>query len=925
MQGYCLTCQSGWMILEDNLFCGYCGCKTFDYEIRFRNSNPFLYSDEKNQDLEIEIQNTGSLSIDFNPISIRSNKKDVRFSESQQNFTVNPAVAHTQKIRANPKEFPLNLGEIFVSPSSQGKIGTQSLPIKFLPAPSFILKDETGETAPILSYNQLDTTKELDLYLDVQQSKFYIEKIEIQSEAQWLRRIGFSSTLPHGLDLGLKRIRLEVAPNQLSDGLLNSANLYFTLRGYSKEIEKTVEILAKKTDSPAKLRFGNPGSLQIFQGMEKTISLRIENIGESPLELISIETISILDIVELSTENYPLMIEGGQSKDMRLQIQAANTVPGLHHIDFVVNSNCSDNPRWISKLGVQVDEMSDYLGYMAIDFGTTNSCCALINEKGEPKLIDIEGQLENGGGLADSQESSSKIMPSVIVYPSSTKQVEYYVGYAAEDFRTSPTDSPYYVNSVKRWLGYRWKRQFPHSIERQPGDVVTDILRHIIHQVENVISQKVTKCVATHPTMFRPDQKEDLRLAFGRLGIKDLLLVDEASAASLGVIYERARKKGCDNYRLLVYDFGGGTVDIVLSEINSDNSSISAEPLSRGGHLKFGGDNVTQAIVDFIVQKFSRGVQSHAPDKSQIEIPFIKPTEHLQHSYDNNIDNARRLNTAILYQAAERMKRSLTTDKTISERFNLGIVDNQEGVVKYISDFISGESDLLISFSSQQLKEIVEPHLNQTLLTIDSMIAEADGVVPEIIVLAGQSSRMQCVEEVIANHFLEKHGVEVEIYLDKNPKGCVSIGAAQYGLSHAYSGEGQLKTADLSNKTYSRFGIVTVDYGQKIFSEIIPRGKVIPEESKGTMPTPLRSRDVLFEVYEHFDIDDSLSDSSSKIGEYNLKLNESITLEQMETASLEMQVKEDGVVELKLDLGDTPFELKFQRQEPAFVDEISLV
>ena len=89
------------------------------------------------------------------------------------------------------------------------------------------------------------------------------------------------------------------------------------------------------------------------------------------------------------------------------------------------------------------------------------------------------------------------------------------------------------------------------------------------------------------------------------------------------------------------------------------------------------------------------------------------------------------------------------------------------------------------------------------------------------------------------------------------------------------------------------------------------------------MPTPLRSRDVLFEVYEHFDIDDSLSDSASKIGEYNLRLNESITFKQMETAILEMQVKEDGVVELKLDLGGTPFELEFQRQEPAFVNEIS--
>ena len=160
-------------------------------------------------------------------------------------------------------------------------------------------------------------------------------------------------------------------------------------------------------------------------------------------------------------------------------------------------------------------------------------------------------------------------MPSSIVYHSRpATEASYSVGTAAEDFRTSGTDSPYYITSVKRWLGYQWHRQFPRELALQPLDVAADILEYIVAEAEahldTLTSQsKITRCVVTYPTMFTRQQREDLRLAFEKIGITELILIDEASAASIGTIFQQREEPLRDNSKLMVYDFGGGTIDIV--------------------------------------------------------------------------------------------------------------------------------------------------------------------------------------------------------------------------------------------------------------------------------------------------------------------------------------------------------------------------
>ena len=79
--------------------------------------------------------------------------------------------------------------------------------------------------------------------------------------------------------------------------------------------------------------------------------------------------------------------------------------------------------------------------------------------------------------------------------------------------------------------------------------------------------------------------------------------------------------------------------------------------------------------------------------------------------------------------------------------------------------------------------------LRQTFADIDTMISENGGYLPEIVILAGQSSKMPVVKEMMTTHFRNKYPTdEVDIQLSESPKECVAIGAAQYGITHALPG-----------------------------------------------------------------------------------------------------------------------------------------
>ena len=895
----CSKCDVGWVIHSHDKHCGYCGCEVFSFSVKWEK-DPLIYENDSAHihDLTILVGNTGAYPITFQPIRT-SQDNTIQFPDANDKpFEVKAGKFHAVQIQVNPTNLARFAETITVrvKDAPPNLESEKSIRLEALPRPEFKLISD-----PINVRHRRGTEMVTEeLHLEVLQSQFYISDINIIDGS--ILRVGYSKQL-HKKNGASKKVLLEIDCNQLSDEL-SVVKLNFEIRGLPQPIEKRIEIRREIVPEPPEL-FMPPMSLDITQDRKKTHTLRLQNRGELPLSVQDIVCHDPSNMVQMPNLNFPINIEGGEHQDIEIQILADGSEPGTYPINFTINSNCKNSPAYKDILNVNVKELEAYPHYLAIDFGTTNSCCAYLGPQGGPQLIQL-----------DSGVNPLSIMPSSIIYHSQPKNGEVCkVGYEAETDRTSEIDGPYYISSVKRWLGYKWKRQFPNNLKLQPSDVVADILKHIIARAEEHLDtistkSKIKRCVITHPTMFSIKQQEDIKQAFEKVGITDLILIDEASAASLGVISQREQP---GDYRLLVYDFGGGTIDIVLSHVTNDGEEITIEPLAHGGNPGYGGDDVTQEIVKFVLGEFGQRIEQEEPNLNY-DIPYLSPRKIWQPSGDEKEDRATLINTPSLYNRAEELKKEISDRDKANRDFPLSVLVGND--IRSLESLTNG--NVSVSISKKQLHSLVADKLRQTFADIDTMIRENGAHLPEIVILAGQSSKMPVVKEMMTTHFQEKYQTdEVDIQLSESPKECVAIGAAQYGITHTLPGRVWFKIRNF-RKTHSSIGIMQSDGRQQVFKEIIPKGKLIPDESFSRANISLPAGEIYIDVRERFGTNDKLS----PIDDYILALPENIPREALRDACLKMAVEENGKIKVVALVDNNEYEFTVKKKEPEFENEI---
>ncbi len=905
----CSKCDVGWVIHSHDQHCGYCGCKVFDFSVSWKQEPRIYAGDDANiHSLTILVENTGAYPVTFQPI--RTTRDDIiQFPhENNSPFTVSAGQRHPIRIQVNPANLARNAEIITVraQDAPPNLDGEKPLRLKALPRPDFKLTPN-----PLKVTHRRGTEKVTgELYLEVQQSQFYINDIRPTGGA--VRRVGYSRQL-HQANGAFNKVLVELDSNQLTDES-NVVKLDFELRDLSQPIEKHIEIQREIVPNPPRLFIQQPQiNLGITQERERTHTLTLQNRGERTL---TIQTIAFTDpfrLIRMLDVECPITIEGGGQHNVEMQLLAVNVDPGDRPINFTINSNCETDPEYRYVLNVKVNALEAYPHYLAIDFGTTNSCCVYLDlDTYATELVHLDRRTDPIKVVG----YDPNIIPSLIFYQSQSENGEnYLVGYDAKDSHLNEVEGHYCIRSVKRWLGFDWYRQFPNNLKLQPRDVVADILKHIIERAEKHLDtistkSKVRKCVITYPTMFDIKQQEDMKQAFEKVGITDLILIDEASAASLGVISQR-RQQGA--YRLLVYDFGGGTIDIVLSHVTNDGNEITIEPLAHGGNPKYGGDDVTQALVDFVLDEFGRRIKIEKSDL-RFEIPHVNPRKLWQSSRDQKKDRATLLNTPLLYNRAEELKMELSYQDNANRDFPLSVVVGDD--VRPLESLTQGKIN--VSISKNELNSLVSNELHQTFADIDTMIREHGGHPPKIVILAGQSSKMPVVKEMMTTHFQKKYQTyNVDIQLSESPKECVAIGAARYGMTHSLPGEVWFEIRNF-RKTHSSIGIMQFDGRQQVFEEIIPQGRLIPDESFGRTDISLRTGETYIDVRERFGTNDKLS----PIDDYILTLPENIPREALRNACMNMAVKKNGEIKMVALVGGKEYESLVKKKEPAFVSEI---
>src|SRR5881227_426439 len=210
--------------------------------------------------------------------------------------------------------------------------------------------------------------------------------------------------------------------------------------------------------------------------------------------------------------------------------------------------------------------------YVGIDFGTSNSVVANF-QYGQAEVI------PNKEGL--------KWTPSVV-----TLRRDGTLAFgqeAKENF-----DEQRSIRSIKRILGT--PERVPLVGQNLRTEQIAVMLFSLLKRdAEATLGATITKAVVTIPANSKGLARHATKLCAGAAGLQVLTLINEPTAAA--ICYGLNAQ---DDQTVLVYDFGGGTLDVTVLRIHHG----IFEEISSKGIGKLGGDDIDLILAEFIAKRF---------------------------------------------------------------------------------------------------------------------------------------------------------------------------------------------------------------------------------------------------------------------------------------------------------------------------------
>ncbi|MCL5404441.1 MAG: molecular chaperone DnaK [Candidatus Marsarchaeota archaeon] len=256
--------------------------------------------------------------------------------------------------------------------------------------------------------------------------------------------------------------------------------------------------------------------------------------------------------------------------------------------------------------------MSKIIG---IDLGTSNSAAAVL-EGGRPVII-------------PSSEGASlygKAFPSYVAF---TKDGQHLVGEPARRQAVANPDGT--VTAFKRKMGSDY---IYHILGKsyKPQELSAMLLQKIKKDAESFLGEEVKQAVITVPAYFNDNQRQATKDAGAIAGLDVVRLVNEPTAACLAYGLDKTDKE----QKILVYDLGGGTLDVTIMEFGKGVFEVK----STSGDTQLGGTDMDNALVDFLASEFKTqsGIDvkndhqayqrlREAAEKAKIELSTVVTTE----------------------------------------------------------------------------------------------------------------------------------------------------------------------------------------------------------------------------------------------------------------------------------------------------------
>jgi molecular chaperone DnaK len=210
---------------------------------------------------------------------------------------------------------------------------------------------------------------------------------------------------------------------------------------------------------------------------------------------------------------------------------------------------------------------------IGIDLGTATSEVAILRNGRPQRLRDIVA-------------APHGFLPSVVGFaPDGTLAV----GTAAEALLIPHPDRA--VAEVKRLMGSDARVNLGGD-EYTPAEISAILLRHLKQEAERNLGTEVTEAIITVPAYFTNAQRQATRDAGEMAGLRVRRLINEPTAAALAYGIERP---GVEE-KILVYDLGGGTLDVTVLELSEGILDV----LASTGNTRLGGKDFDERTMQFL-------------------------------------------------------------------------------------------------------------------------------------------------------------------------------------------------------------------------------------------------------------------------------------------------------------------------------------
>lgn len=464
--------------------------------------------------------------------------------------------------------------------------------------------------------------------------------------------------------------------------------------------------------------------------------------------------------------------------------------------------------------------MNDKTHILGIDLGTTNSSIAIWRNNTCEIIPD---------------EYGNKTIPSYVSYTNITK----YVGTMAQEQRHINVDNVFF--DVKRLIGRTYNDPAVQSslkfltytvIENERGMVSlqSTIKNNKIFSPEEISAsvlmklkdnaQKYLKCdikdvIITIPANFTDSQRQATKDAATIAGLNCIRTIHEPTAAALAYgMMERS--KNTEHMKVLVYDFGGGTLDVNLIDICDGIFEVQC----TAGITHLGGVDFDNRLINFCMASFS-------------------------HKHNVKIEHITRVSMQKLRTACEMAKKILSTNMN---------------AVMMVDDFYDGKN-LFVKISRKDFENLCRDLFLLAMYPINDILNECEITEDDIneVILVGGMTHMPYIREMLNIKFKKKVNCSI------NPDEAIAVGASIQGYILANKDDPFSNSITLMDITPLTLGIEVMG---GIMDVLIKRNTMIPCEKTKLYSTDTDYIDsVTIKIFEG---ERALTAKNIKIGEFEL-------------------------------------------------------